>query len=341
MLLFLSGLITSVFLGLHVAAGLMLGPMIAAIVMAVNGHNVPLKGVFFSLAQAILACQVVNGFSLSILHNLIHYWPLMAFGVFSVIIMSFGIGALLAYFGVMPGTTALWGTSPGAASTMVLLCGSFGADTRLTAFMLYFRVILVALTTSIVAYYVGGNHHTGSNFPSPAHGDLIPTLLLIITTIFLVPRLRLPAAPLLLTMFLGAFAQLSGFFHISAPLWLRVPAYMIIGWNIGARFTAPVLHYALRSLPAIALSSFILVIACAFLALPMAKLAHIDLLSAYLATSPGGLDTIIIISANVPIALPFIISLQAARMVAVLLLGPTIARPLGRWLERHKKAKSS
>lgn len=333
-LIALSTVIAALFLLLHLTAGMMLGPMIAGIIMSIKDKGVKIHSVFFTLAQAILACVVVNSLSISVLHHIFEHWSLVLFSVLSVIIVSFSTGATLAWFRVMPGTTALWGTSPGAASTMVMLCGSFGADPRLTAFMLYFRVIIVAIATSVVSWiFVKANHAT--HIPTVIHGDLWPTLLLIGGSTLIGVKIRVPAAALLLTILIGATAQFTGNFHISAPLWLRIPAYLAIGWSIGLRFTAPILQYALRSIPAVLLSSLTLIAICALLAFPVAYFAHIDLLSAYLATSPGGLDTIIIISANIPIALPFIIAMQTARMIAVITLGPLIARPLGRWLEQH------
>lgn len=339
-LIFFSAVISGLFLILHLTAGMMLGPMAAGIIMSVKNRGVTIKPVFFTMAQAILACVVVNSLTFSVLHHIMSHWILVLFSVLSVILVSFTTGACLAWFGVMPGTTALWGTSPGAASTMVMLCGSFGADTRLTAFMLYFRVIMVAVATSLISWIVIRTSHP-SHMPMPVRGDLLPTLVLIAISTLIGLRLRSPAATLLLTILTGAVAQLSGLFQISAPFWIRIPAYLTIGWSIGLRFTAPILRYALRSIPAVALSSVTLIASCALLALPVAHFAHIDLLSAYLATSPGGLDTIIVISANIPIALPFIIAMQTARMLAVITLGPAIARPLGRWLECHVRKPAS
>lgn len=310
--------------------------MIAAIILAVRGHQVNISRPFFSLSQAVLASVVVSSLNHSVLGDIGQHWIVMLFSVFSVIIVSFLSGAVLAWFRVMPGTTALWGSSPGGASTMMLICGSFGADPRLAAFMLYFRVILVALATSLIAWFVTESHHE-PYFPPPIKGDRLLTLGLVMITGSIGGRLKFPAAPLLLTMAVGAVLQLSGFLTIAVPQWVRLPAYMIIGWSIGLRFTKPVLQHALRSLPAVAFSSTILVTICALLAFPVARLTHIDLLSAYLATSPGGLDTIIIISAGVKVALPFIIALQTARLLAVLAFGPLIAKPLGLWLETHSR----
>ncbi|QDH13599.1 AbrB family transcriptional regulator [Formicincola oecophyllae] len=334
LLLLLSAALVGVFALLHLAAGFMLGPMIAAIYMALHGKPMHVGRTWFAGAQAVLGALVVSSLSWPLFKGILDHGALMGFTVLSVIVVSFGTGALLAWLGIMPGTTALWGASPGGASTMVMICGAFGADPRLAAFMLYFRVILVAVSTSLVAWWVTG----GLKSPPlpPMHMEALwPTLALVIGCTFIGTRMKFPAATLFLTMVVGGFGQLTGLFHICPPQWLRVPAYLIIGWCIGLRFNRAVLGHALRALPAIMMSAAITVGACALLAWPVAKLAHIDLLSAYLATSPGGLDTIIIISATVPVALPFIISMQTARMVAVIVLGPLIAKPLGTWLERH------
>lgn len=328
------------FLLVHLAAGFMLGAMIAGIILAIKGYSIKIKRPFFAASQATLACLATANISLSVISDIIAHAPLILFSVISVIIFSFLTGAFIAWMGLMPGTTALWGSSPGGASTMVLLCESFGADSRLAAFMLYFRVILVALATSLVSWWVTASTHHAFITPPITEGNIPATLLLILICSLIGMKIRFPAAPLLLTMFCGALIQIMGIFHIETPLWVRIPAFLIIGWSIGLRFTLPILRHALKTLPAVMFSSLLLIIICALLALPVAHYTHIDLLSAYLATSPGGLDTIIIISANIPVALPFIISLQTSRMIAVLILGPLIARPLGLWLEKHKRLKS-
>ena len=56
---------------------------------------------------------------------------------------------------MLPGTTALWGTSPGAASVMTIMAESYGADVRLVAFMQYFRVVVVAVVAALVTKLFG------------------------------------------------------------------------------------------------------------------------------------------------------------------------------------------
>jgi uncharacterized membrane protein AbrB (regulator of aidB expression) len=54
--------------------------------------------------------------------------------------------------------------------------------------------------------------------------------------------------------------------------------------------------------------------------------AGIDPLTAYLATSPGGMDSVAIIGAASNVDLSFVMALQTLRLVIVLIVGPPLAR---------------
>ncbi|QCE35207.1 AbrB family transcriptional regulator [Acetobacteraceae bacterium] len=338
-LLILSIIFTLSFFTVHLGAGLMLGPMLAAVFCAVTGRHIKISRPFFNFAQAVLGALVVGAISATAMATISQHLWIVLFFTFSVIIVSLTMGATLTWRGVVPGTTALWGSSPGGASTMVAICGDFGADPKVAAFMLYFRVALVAFATSLVTYFALPNLSlslsTLVKLSHELHFDLWSSLGLIAFGTALTLVARIPAVSLLSVLIIGVILKSFGLCDINAPYWLRVPAYTIIGWSIGMRFTKPVLKHVIRILPSVALSAGVVVGACALLSFPLAKLANIDLLSAYLATSPGGLDTIIIISAGAPVNLPIILALQTARMIAVLIVGPALAKPLGRWLEKH------
>ena len=56
----------------------------------------------------------------------------------------------------------------------------------------------------------------------------------------------------------------------------------------------------------------------------------IDALTAYLATSPGAMETVAIIAASSHVDVPFIITLQMVRFLTIIAIGPPIARFLAR-----------
>src|SRR5262249_4854225 len=136
---------------LRLPAALLLGPMAAGIALAAARGQVRIPTRPFIAAQAVLGCLIARNIPLSVFAEMAHYWPLFLAGIVLVIAASSTLGWLLARWRVLPGTTAVWGLSPGAATTMVLMADAYGADMRLVAFMQYLRVVCVALAATTVA----------------------------------------------------------------------------------------------------------------------------------------------------------------------------------------------
>src|ERR1700729_1368719 len=136
---------------MHLPAALLLGAMAAAILIAVFDGELTVPHWPYVLAQGLIGCLVARSIGPAILVTMAQQWPLFLGGVCSVLLISTSLGALLARWRVLPGTTAVWGSSPGAATVMVLMSEGFGGDPRLVAYMQFLRVILVALVASIVA----------------------------------------------------------------------------------------------------------------------------------------------------------------------------------------------
>jgi membrane AbrB-like protein len=213
------------------------------------------------------------------------------------------------------------------------MADAYGADARLVAFMQYLRVVMVAVTASGVAHFaasptVPAGHLSwlATAFPAVAWGSLLATLVLAVGGSLLVQRLRVPAGPLIAPMVLGILLQDFGALQIELPPWLLAACYAVVGWSVGLRFTRPILLHAARALPQVFGAILALLLACGGLAAALVLAAGIDPLTAYLATSPGGVDSIAIIAASNPVDVPFVMALQTARFLAVLLTGPHLAR---------------
>src|SRR6202034_4210375 len=105
----------------------------------------------YVIAQGLIGCLVARSIGPAILVTMVRQWPLFLAGVCSVLLISTTLGALLARWKVLPGTTAVWGSAPGAATVMVLMSDGFGGDPRLVAYMQFLRVMMVTLVATIVA----------------------------------------------------------------------------------------------------------------------------------------------------------------------------------------------
>ena len=119
-LILLSAGLAALLLWLHAPAALMLGPLVAAILVASRGARLRLPLPPFVLAQGIVGCLIAKMVPLSIVGDVLQHWFLFSVGVLAVVAISSLLGWLMTRWQVLPGTTALWGTSPGAASVMTI-----------------------------------------------------------------------------------------------------------------------------------------------------------------------------------------------------------------------------
>jgi membrane AbrB-like protein len=310
-------------------AAFLLGAMGAAMIVAGRGGSARLPDWLFALAQAVVGCLIARSFTVPLFHAMAEHFGLFAGVTVSVLLVATALGLALARLRVLPGSTALWGSFPGAAMVMVLLSGSFGGDMRLVAVMQYLRVVVVAVTASLVGRLFGmaggGAHHTAWLAPV-AWPSFAVVLAIIVAGGLFGPRVRMPAAPLLLPMIVATALQDVGLVRVELPQLLLVGSYVILGWAIGLRFTRDTFRDARRALPQVLGTLVMLVAACGAIGWVVKGVAHIDLLTAYFATSPGGADSIAIIAAGTSVDVSLVMAIQMGRFLAVLLFGPTLAK---------------
>ena len=313
-----------------VPAALMLGPMIAGVLMEIGGGTVRVPPLAMNVAQAIVGCLVARAISLEILGTFARRWPLFLGVVALTLIASMVLGWLIGRLRILPRATAIWGMLPGAASAMILMAEAYGADFRLVAFMQYLRVALLAVTASLIArlwtHASGGTPPETVWFPPIAWPAFGVTLGLVAFAVLVARTTRIPAGGLLSAMGAGVAVHLAAPAAIELPPWFLAIGYALLGWNTGLRFTRPVLAAAARALPQTVLSILALMLFCAGVAALLVVELHVDPLTAYLATSPGGLDSVAIIAASTRVDVHFVMALQTVRFMLILLLGPALSR---------------
>ena len=316
-------------------AALLIGPMFAAIVVGTHGATVRPPKLAFAAAQAIVGVLIAGSLSPAILSSFASDWPLFLAAVIATVAASSFLGYLISRWKIMPGTTGVWGASPGAATAMVLMADAFGADARLVAFMQYLRVILVTLAAAIVARLwmdtSGVALPEAAWFPPIEPGPFAATLAVAALGGVLGRLARLPSPYFLGALIVGIALHLPGYADFQLPEWLLALAYTCVGWAIGLNFNRAILRHATRALPQIVLSTLLLIAFCGGLAWLLVVEAGIDPLTAYLATSPGGMDSVAIIAAaSDTVNMSFVMAMQTARFLFVLILGPPIARLVAR-----------
>jgi membrane AbrB-like protein len=215
---------------------------------------------------------------------------------------------------------------------------AFGADVRLVAFMQYLRVIVVTLMAALIARLWADTGSVAQAapvwFPQIDWSAFGATIAVAVAGALLGRLCRLPSPYFLGAVALGALVHIGFDVPLQIPQWLLTASYMLIGWAIGLNFTSGILRHAVRALPQIVGSILALVAFCGGLAWLLAHELGIDPLTAYLATSPGGLDSVAIIAAaSDGVDLSFVMALQTCRLIFVLALGPFLARLVSRWIK--------
>jgi membrane AbrB-like protein len=308
--------------------------MAAAILLAVGEGSVQPSGILSQLAQGIVGCLIAKSITGPLLQDLLGDWPVFLMGVFSVIAAGGLLGWAITRARVLPGKTAVFGCFPGAALAMTLMAESNGADFRLVAVMQYLRVAIVVAVSS----WVAGFWTMASDSPPPPPAWFPPTdwialtatLSLVATGVILARLTKINAGAMLIPMVLGVLAQDLGFLTLELPRWIQALAFPVVGWSIGLRFTRPILAHAARALPILVLANLLLIFLCGGFAALLSWTTGVDPFTAYLAMSPGGADSMVIIAASSNVDAAFVMTMQIGRFLTILAIGPNLAKFIAR-----------
>jgi membrane AbrB-like protein len=308
-------------------------PLVVAIAASVGGLvelRVPPR--IFVAAQAAIGMLIAQMFTPPVVASIARSWAVMGAVVASTIVAAAIAGWILARFTSIPAPTAAWGSAPGGASAMIAMSAGYGADPRIVAFMQYLRVTIVVLSASAVARVLLPHgvhpHAPGSTAFEPL--SLAETAVVAALGAWGALRLKVPAGALLGPMVLGAVLHGTGLVRIAVPAAVLDGAYVAIGLAIGLLYTRATVRYALRVLPQLVASTIVLIVLCCASAALLVATIHVDALTAYLATTPGGLDSVTVIALGSGANAPLVLAVQALRMVVVVVTGPAVAKLIAR-----------
>jgi membrane AbrB-like protein len=222
-LLIASLICVSAFELMRLPAALLLGAIGATILCSWFEGRVSIPPWAFIVAQGFVGCLVARSLTPNILLTIFRKWPMFLTLIGAVIF--FDRPRLRARsLESASRQTAIWGSSPGAATAMVLIADAFGGDMRLVAVMQYLRVACVGQVASIVARAWSASGASASAidwFPPVAAGPLLGMLALVVGGAVIGVKARIPAGPLLLPLFVGAPLAATHLLTITLPLLLR------------------------------------------------------------------------------------------------------------------------
>jgi membrane AbrB-like protein len=198
----------------------------------------------------------------------------------------------------------------------------------------YLRVLLVLVTMPVVTAVVfhprsglGSLHGADSStlddlaFVAISLGvGLVLARLVPVTTMSLL-------GPLAVSAVLAAAGWLG---PVAVPGWVQWVAFALIGAQVGLRFDRASVVAIARMLPVVVVILLAMIVATAGFGVLLAWLTPVDALTAYLATTPGGLFAVLAIAADSGSDATYVMAVQLLRLLLILAALPLLAH----WLRR-------
>lgn len=159
---------------------------------------------------------------------------------------------------------------------------------------------------------------------------LLITLAAVLVGAGLFTVLKVPAGALLGGVAGAAFVNLATDAGVvEVPSWLRFIGFAILGWAIGSTVTTDSLRALAANAPALAAAVLGILATSGVIAVVLARFSNLDIMTSYLATSPGALSQMSITAKELQADAVTVITVHTARVIAVLITVPIITRFLG------------
>lgn len=217
--------------------------------------------------------------------------------------------------------TGILSMLPGGASMMPVLADSLGANFRYVALTQYLRLLTVSISLPFIVGFFSTAGQASGQLDQPASQwwaiALIVAVAVVGEPLGKLVHLPVPSVmgPLVLTVIISAI--LGGDVSLQPPEPFRVLAFLTIGWVCGGGLSVPALRHFAVQLPATVTYIVAVIGLCALTAWPLTRLLGITYFEAYLATSPGALETVLALGADGG-AGPAVVALQLVRLIVVL-----------------------
>jgi hypothetical protein len=330
-----------------IPAAWFLGPMAVAGVMAcMSTENVSLPGQAALVSQAIIGSVMSAALTPEALAVLLRSWLAILLVLVGLLFLTVVSGGVLSRLGQIDLTTAMLSVLPGGGPAgMSAVSDDLKGDTRLVALMQTMRVMLVIGSMAIVAAAVMPEASPGSASTVPtsaapasssigAYVHLLGRYGVAAVTAAMGAwaglRLRLPAGAMVGPALLGAVAGLLGVPHAEWPSFVLALSYAALGVSVGLRFDLQAFRATRRLVLPFLVCTLGIIGGAAMMGWVLVALTGTDWFSAYLATTPGGINIAVILALDSGANVTLVLGFSLVRFLLVMLAGP----PLVRWLVR-------
>lgn len=286
----------------------------------------------FRLGQALIGTTIGTMVSVPALQAMTDDVVPILLVTLGTVAVSLLAGRLLAVRRDVTRVTGAFALIAGGASGVVAVARDLGADDRVVTVVQYLRVMVVLATLPLVTALVfGPDSGLGrlADDSAPLTHDLVHVVLSVGVGLLVARLVPISTATLLGPLVVSAVIAAAGWLGpVAVPTPLQWLAYALIGMQVGLRFTRASLTSIARMVPAVVALILAMIAVTALMGAVLAWLTPVDGLTAYLATTPGGLFAVLATAADSGSDVSYVLAVQLFRLVVILALVPLLARLL-------------
>jgi len=321
---------------LHLPSAVLFAALVGGMAHALTSPTVlVLPPMLFRLAQGVIGVVIGAVVSLRAVERIGQDLLPIALVMAVTLLVSVAAGRLLALRADVSRVTGVFALIAGGASGVVAVAHDLGADDRVVTVVQYLRVLVVLVSMPLVTAIVFGPEHGSADLASQDAGlvrDLVFVVVSLAAGLALSRLVRFPTATLLFPLAVAVVLALGGWLgEVRVPAPVQWAAFALIGVQVGLRFTRASLSSIARMLPAVLALIAAMVTATAAVGALLARWTPVDGLTAYLATTPGGLFAVLSTAADTGSDVTYVLAVQLCRLLLILALTPLLAR----WLSAH------
>jgi uncharacterized protein len=322
----------------HIPLPWILGPMFGVGALTFAGYAAKQPPIGRKIGQITIGVALGLYFTQAVIAELSKFAGWMLLGCAFSLALTILFARFFQRFAKVDAMTATYACAIGAASDMAVQAQRMGADGASVATSHAVRVmIVVTIIPFIAAAYpiepvTALNPVTALGGPKASDIGALPLAAIVLisaTLATLISKTRLPNPWVLVPLFTAAtYAAIGN--DTRLPDLIVNAGSILIGWNLGQYMSRDFFKSSPRVLGAAALMTFGMLALSLGFALVIERALDIALISAIVATSPGGIAEMAITAKVLGLGAPIVTAFHLTRMVAVIVL----IKAVGDWMVR-------
>jgi membrane AbrB-like protein len=301
------------------------GPALLVTALAVFGVRLKIPDVLRKACFVVIGLSMGTGVSPEVYDSL-RLWPLSFVSLTVSVLCIFALCRIvLQRQWKQDPATAILSSTPGHLSYVLGLGLDTRGDISTISMIQATRVLTLTLLVPFVVFLLG---YDTSLIGLPGATMTVPILAASIAMAMvlgiLFQRLRVPAALLLGGMVFSIATHLTGAIEGHVPLWGTIPAFAIMGAQIGTRFSGVSMVELRRAFSAGVVVTMIALVATVCFAFLTVQLVDVPFSQALIAFAPGGVEAMAAIGVIVGADPTFVAAHHVWRLVMLTFLVPAV-----------------